>query len=84
MNRGAQLLTVHVKATGGQTALAKTLGVDQGNLSRYERGEATPGVKTRLLFEDQCGIPMRAWDDPPVERAANDEPDTLVDRPESA
>lgn len=82
MNRGAQLLTVHVKAFGGQTALAKALGVDQGNLSRYERGEATPGLKTRLRFEDQCGIPMRSWDDPPL--AANDEPDTIVDAPKGA
>lgn len=62
MNQGAQLLTVHIKAEGSQAKLAEKVGVNQGNLSRYASGAARPGLKTRWLFRDSCGIPLEAWD----------------------
>ena len=67
MNRGAQLLVERIGGHGSQVAAAEALGIDQGNLSRYCRGVATPGLPTRRLLEDSCSIPMRAWDDPPAE-----------------
>jgi len=58
---------VHIRAHGSQAKLADGLGVNQGNISRYARGESTPGLKTRVRLEDVCGIPVRAWDQPPTE-----------------
>lgn len=68
VNRGAELLAIQVLAHKGQSHLAAALGLNQGNLSRYVRGEKTPGLRTRSLLEDRCGIPVRSWDEPPMQQ----------------
>lgn len=48
---------------GDQVALAESLEIDQGHLSRLVRAEKTPGLKTRQALFQRLGIPMEAWDE---------------------
>ncbi len=62
MNRGAERLKALLKH-GDQKKLAKRLGVDEGQFSRWLNGKARPPTTVRATLEDEYGIGWRLWDE---------------------
>jgi transcriptional regulator with XRE-family HTH domain len=52
---GSQLIGLRVEAGATQTALAAAAGIDQGHISRVERGEATPGFDALVALAGELG-----------------------------
>jgi transcriptional regulator with XRE-family HTH domain len=44
-----------------QVALARKLGINQGNLSRILRGKQAPREDTKIAFRRVLGLPLDVW-----------------------
>jgi len=86
------LQTIRARLGVTQAALAKALGVSQGNISHYEKGQEVPPPIAKLLIEFAAGLghvvtyvqiygePAGAIQ-PPARRATDPEPPAAPARP---
>jgi transcriptional regulator with XRE-family HTH domain len=72
-NRGAQLLRDLPTENGAVHRLAELCGVDHSVASRWRSGDRTPETRFRVRLQDEFGISLLAWDEPPL---SDESPDT--------
>ncbi len=63
-NEGARLLWGVLEKVGSQLALGRELGITNGAIGRWLRGEQRPSTPYRVSLV-AYGIPLGAWDAPP-------------------
>lgn len=64
MNAGSLALARYRQTSGlRQSVIAERLGVTQGKVSEWERGQVLPRGPQRERIRDVVGIPVGAWDE---------------------
>lgn len=63
MNRGAEIFR---EATGTQGQKAQRLTLAQPYVSQLCNGKRTPGDELKGRLRDMYGVPVEAWDQPPI------------------
>jgi transcriptional regulator with XRE-family HTH domain len=68
-SRATEALQKRFNKRGEQARLARVTGISQSRLSRLAKDGAA-GRKTAQLLSRHAGIPMKWWDEPPVNHNA--------------
>lgn len=65
-NEGSRLLWAVIQKVGSQRALSVALGIGNGMVGRWLRGDQKPTTRTRILLADRYAIPIASWDESPT------------------